>query len=132
MQDLKKVMGWVFAISIFPSLWMAYRIVRYIHRTHHTLDQPRSLAIAAFFPLMACIYAAAWWAYWRGRPSARWWGIAACLTYVLMAFVEVVTFRRHWGSSACLLTVGVAGLILFLSRGKAEPVANPTKISANS
>ena len=126
MQDLKKVMGWVFAISIFPSLWMAYRIVRYIHRTHHTLDQPRSLVIAAFFPLMSCIYAAAWWTYWRGWRSARVWGIAACFTYVVMAFSEVITFRRHWGSSACLLTVGVAGLILFFSRGNTERGGNPS------
>jgi hypothetical protein len=132
MDDLRKVMGWAFAISIFPSIWLAYRTIRFITHTHHSLLQPRGLILGGFFPVLACVYLVAWLTYWMRRPSARVWGITASLTYILIAVIEFLSARRHLGTVVIMGTAGIAGLMVFLRNTEPESEANRSALQQPS
>jgi predicted permease len=114
-QDLRKFLGWVFAISSLLCLWHAPRLMFDVIRNQSSLFL-RSASIAALFPVLAVIYGVALWTIWKEKPYAKVWAIAASATYVLINLSLV-----HWLVSvpSCvwvMSAVGVAGLVVFLWR----------------
>ena len=115
MHDLRKLMCWLYAISSLLGLWTAFWFIpRIIHR-HYAFSPLRSLLISAVFPTLATIYGVAWWAVWKGKTSARVWGIAASLTYILISLQLIIFFSQSvWNCSGLMLAIGTAGLVAFL------------------
>ena len=83
---------------------------------------PRILLVPTVFSVMAATYGIACWTIWKGKRSARGWGIAASLTYILLP-LSMFFFVRHFISRhfPVMLAIGVAGLIAF---GKAYDSPN--------
>jgi hypothetical protein len=114
MRDLRKVLCWVFAISSLGCLRIALlRILRTLYPSD-AVPPFRNLVIAAVFSVVAAIFLVAWWAVWKVKPSARGWGIAASLIYVLLPLWAAMYFPRSvWVPFGIMLATGVAGLVAF-------------------
>src|SRR5438046_2716404 len=116
-RDLRKYLCWCFVFqSLLILLFPFRRIVYAIYRHYAPLAFP-SLLNAAFFSVTATILATAWWAVWKGKPSARGWGIAASLTYFLIFLhPDMFPSRSIWGQHEGALLVGTIGMVAFLRR----------------
>ncbi len=132
MHDLRKFMSWIYAISSLLGLWTAsWFIPRIIHR-HYAFSPLRSLLISAVFPTLATIYGVAWWAVWKGKTSARGWGIAASLTYILISLQLIIFFSQSvWSCSGVVLLIGIVGLVAFLRRDEQHDSGKNTTESAD-
>jgi hypothetical protein len=134
MGDLRKYMGWVFAVSSLVAICFAPRLILDVFRWRsHTLFPIRSLLLCAVFPAMAIVFGIAWWTIWKDRPSAKEWGITASTLHILASLLPFILLRRSIVECQLLgVALGVTGLVAFLwpSAVKAEtdgdPVSNPS------
>ena len=128
MHNLRKYLGWVFAFTSLVCLQIAVSsILGKIHR-HYTLLLFRNLLVPTLFTVQAAIFGVAWWTVWKGKRSARSWGIAASLMYILASLLPVIIFSiislrygwRDFGAVSANLglvaAVGVAGVVAFARR----------------
>jgi hypothetical protein len=115
MHNLRKFMSWIYAISSLRCLQIALlRILHTIQRDYAFLPL-RSLLIPTEFSVLAIIYGLTWWAVFKGEPSARGWGIAASLTYILISLWSIIYFSRSvYGAFGVMLATGITGLVAFL------------------
>src|SRR5882757_2977685 len=110
--DLRKFISWIYGISSLLDLWTTFWFIPGIIHRHYAFSPLRSLLISAVFPTLATIYGVAWWAVWKGKTSARGWGIAASLTYILISLQLIIFFTRSvWSCSGVMLVVGIVGLV---------------------
>jgi hypothetical protein len=120
MQDLRKFLAWIFAVTSLLCLWTSFWFVPRIIHLHYVFSPLRGLlvaAAAALFPILATIYGVAWWAVWKEKASARGWGIAASLIHVLIS-LSLIVLPLHPVTSCTwpVLATGIFGLVVFLSR----------------
>jgi len=123
MRSVRTFLSWVFALGavIFlrSSVSALLNIVGW-PRAHF----PSSLAGAAAgaaAPLLGFVYGMACWNFWRGKSSARGWGIAASMLNVALGGVFLYMDRRYllespgaWvNADSVLLAIGLGGLLAF-------------------
>src|SRR5437879_6287035 len=116
-QGVRKVMCWFFAYTslryvLDPRVSMLYAI----HR-HYAFLPFRNLVTITLYVMVPIINGIAWWTVWKRRPSARLWGIAASVTYILIFLRPIIFFPgsawlRNWST----LALGIMGLVIFLLR----------------
>ena len=136
MHKLRGFLAWVFAFTALVCLRIAFTTTLQTIHGHYNLLVLRNLLVLlapAMNAVQCLVFGAAWWTIWKGRPSARRWGIAASLIYVLI-FCSLAYFlylsRSGWSEFRLflsmfwvILAIGIAGLIAFLRRYKqAEPI----------
>lgn len=141
MQDIRKILCWVFGIQSLMLL---------VHPFWPNRDpnhpQPPSLQLLRDQPAAttvlvaeAIVFGQAWWAIRKGKTSARRWGIAASLVYILMFFQQLIrpsdafTMRNFAGQVSALI-VGIGGVVVFSFRQTIEsdsttlnPEEDPTR-----
>jgi hypothetical protein len=120
MQLIRKVLGWIFAITSLIYLADLYRIIRYaIHQKYPPSVLQNLLIAASFSVVVAAISGVAWWTIWKRTSSARGWAIAASIAHILI-FLRQFLFpsRAVWGHHAGALVIGIVGLIAFLGPEK--------------
>jgi hypothetical protein len=139
MHTVRKYLCWVFAFTSLVSLQLALSsILRTIHR-QSTFLPLRDLPVATVFTIVAAVFGVAWWTVWKGKPSARGWGIAASLINILVSLLPAITalyvqvVYSHFSSGSVwrefevvlpVLAVGVTGLVAFWSRyEESDPTA---------
>jgi hypothetical protein len=119
-------MGWIFAISSFLCIWgLGYLLMLAVrqrssfdlHR-HFTSQQSGTLLLillfAVMFPFLAVVFGVASWTNLNERRTARGWGIAASLIYVLTSLWPIIQhFGSILGAPGIELAIGVAGLAAF-------------------
>jgi hypothetical protein len=119
-------MGWIFAISSFLCIWgFGYLIVLALrqrssfdfHR-HFTSQQSGMLLLIllfiVMFPVLAVVFGIACWTNLSQKSTARGWGIAASLIYVLTPLWPIIQhFGSILGAPGVELAIGVAGLVAF-------------------
>ncbi len=112
------VMTWFYAFSSLWCLRIALLRILAIQRDYAFLPVPLlNLLVPTEFSVLAIIYGVAWWTIFKGKSSARGWGITASLAYILFSLSEIIYFSRPvWGASGVMLATGIAGLITFLWR----------------
>ena len=116
MQDIRRVLCWIFAATCLLHLLVAARSTLWVIYRHIALSSRASLITEASISLVvALVCGAAWWNIWRGHRYARSWGIAASLANVSV-FVRsnLVYPRSQWSAHLGALFIGVVGLIAFL------------------
>ena len=121
MHTLRKYLSWVFAFTSVVCLQIALSSI--LHTIHPSILHPvhRHYALLLFllvptlFTILAAVFGVAWWTVWKGKPSARGWGIAASLTNILFP-LSIMVLTRSVRGHFVLLAVGVAGLIAFSRR----------------
>ena len=124
MQDIKKIMGWIFAstcvLYVLTFLRSAYVISR-----DSALLTPRNLFFTLVFEVVvATTTAVAAWTILGKTPTAKVWGIAASLMYILIFLRPIVfSLRSVWLHHAGALVIGIVGLITFLLRDEHPPPA---------
>jgi len=113
MKDVKKVLCWIFgATSVLYSL-MSAQSVYGISRRYTMLGAHDLLLTFLFQVLVATLTAVAWWTILKDMPTARGWGIAASLTYVLIFLRPVIlSLRSAWPHHVGALIIGVVGLLI--------------------
>jgi hypothetical protein len=87
----------------------------------------------------AIVFGQAWWPIRKGKTSARRWGIAASLVYILMFFQQLIRSSdaftmRNFAGQASALIVGIGGIVVFSFRQTIEsdsttlnPEEDPTR-----
>lgn len=115
-RDFRKFMGWIFlasspqfAIISVRSTWSA------AHKFYYPVPPVRNLLYAPTFSvLVVIIFVTAWWTIWKGKRSARAWGIAASVMFVI-AFARqfIVHLTPAFGHYAGYLFIGIVGLFTF-------------------
>ena len=130
MHDLRKFMCWIYATSSLLGLWTAFWFIPGIIHRDYAQFPLRSLLVSAVFPTMATIYGVAWWTVWKGKTSARGWGIAASLTNILIP-LQIIIFSRNWSCNVVVLLIGIVGLVAFLRRDEPHDLDGDTAESAN-
>jgi hypothetical protein len=73
-------------------------------------------------PVTAIIFGLAWWTIWKGKRSARCWGIAASLVFVTISlYVFFVISKWVLCAPEVELAIGIVGLIAFSRRYQIKP-----------
>jgi peptidase M50-like protein len=117
MHTLRKYLGWVFAFTSLVCLQIVISsILHTTHRQSTDLALRGLLVETAFLTALAVVFGVAWWTVWKGKPSARGWGIAASLTNILVSLPWVFISRDAWRDLWVILAIGVAGLVVFWRR----------------
>jgi hypothetical protein len=118
MQDLGKVLCWLFAVTALLQFGSAIRDVNYAIQHHYIPPLYRSLVVAVSFSvLVAVISGIAWWTIWKSRPSARGWAIAAsALSIMIYLRSFALSVRFQWHQHLGALIIGIVGLAVFLPR----------------
>jgi hypothetical protein len=95
-------MGWIFAISSFLCIWgFGYLIVLAVHQRHsydfhrHFTSQQSGIMLLillfiVMFPVLAVVFGVAFWTTLNENLTARGWGIAASLIYVLAPLWQII------------------------------------------
>jgi hypothetical protein len=130
MNAFRKYMSMVFAISSLLGVWIACRFIPAILHLHHASLSHVLLAVSVF-PVLAVIYSVAWWTIWKEKRSARAWGIAASLTYVLINLQMIFYSSRPVPSCVWIMSaIGVVGLVAFSWRDELhERSEDPTEFA---
>jgi hypothetical protein len=118
--DFRKFMGWIFAATcLVNSITFARTFPKAIHQ-RYALPLLQRLLYAPVFPAaVAVISGVAWWTVWKGKRSARGWGIAASFMWTLVFLRQfIIPLRPVWGMHVGALFIGSVGLIAFLWYGK--------------
>ncbi len=118
MQGMRQALCWFFAVTSFVYLRMFLLSILYTIHHHYTFLTLCHLFITvSFWAVVATISGVAWWTIWKGRPSARGWGIAASLTEILIFLRPIIfSLRFIWWYHVGVLYVGIVGLVTFLRR----------------
>jgi Peptidase family M50 len=138
MHTLRKYLSWVFAFTSLVCLQLALSgVLRPFHR-HTTVAALRGLlAATVFLTILAAVFGRAWWTVWKGKPSARGWGLAASLINVLVSLLPIIfSSRSTWDGFVAelthfglLLAVAVGGVVAFARRY--EPPDSTAKTPQN-
>ncbi|MGA7219448.1 MAG: hypothetical protein WBX38_14090 [Candidatus Sulfotelmatobacter sp.] len=114
MLELRKILSWLFGICFLVFVPAALgSIVRMVNRPY-AIPTLRNLLFAVLFSAMATVFGMACISTWRGKSSAKGWGLSASLIYILLSLYSTIRLRRPiWSSFGLLLAVGVAGLVAF-------------------
>ena len=136
MRLIRRLMGWIFAISSFLCIWgFGYLIVLAVrqhsfsdfHRHFTSLQSGTLFLILLFivmFPVLTVIFGIACWANLSEKRTAKGWGIAASLIYVLTSLWPIIQhFGSILGAPGVELTIGVVGLVAFALSPRIKPEA---------
>jgi len=74
-----------------------------------------NLLVLTLFTVQATVFGTAWWTVWKGKPSARGWGIAASVINILIS-LPIIYLSRSVRGIGVVLAIGVAGLVAFWRR----------------
>ena len=113
--DIRKVLCWIFACQSVLYVVLFLRSTYVISQNYALLTLRNLLIFVLFEAVVAAITGTAWWTILKGEPSARSWGIATSLMYILI-FLRPIIFPwgtgrlRHVGA----LVIGIVGLVNFL------------------
>jgi hypothetical protein len=127
MQDIRTVMCLLFAFDSFLGIpiYLWHNLSAINHQ--YGFLPIRIQLIAAFFMGLIIIFASASWTVWKERPSARGWGIAASVAYILIYFVPInSTAQFVWWYGVGNLAIGALGLAVFSRPYKLKSVAEDT------
>jgi TPR repeat protein len=129
MHSVRKLLSGLFGITGLICLWTVLSDIPHIMHRPNALPFFRDLLMPAVFSVMSLIFGMAFLTVWKGKPSARWWGIAASAINVLLPAWLVIHFSRSFrNNETILLGIGVAGLVAFSSRYELpDPVATAHK-----
>lgn len=117
-RDLKRYLSWCFAFESLLILLFPFRRVVYANHRQYALLALPSLLNAGFFLVTAAVLGVAWWIVWKGKPSARGWGIAASFICVLVFFH--LSSRSNWERHVGALILGASGMVVFLRRDEQD------------
>src|SRR5437588_10598084 len=109
-----------------PRVSMLYAV----HR-HYAFMPLRNFDTIALYAVVPIISGVAWWTVWKRKPSARPWGMAASVTYILIFLRPIIFFPasaswRNWS----LLALGIMGFAAFLPRHERSDSEAPTSPEA--
>ena len=119
MRLTRKIMSWVFAMtSVLVALGGSMFFAQTLQvQRQYAFSRPWMLLIDAVFPSMLIVFGVAWWTTWKALPSAKVWGMAAGLTYVLVSLWQITHgSQSDWGVPGVEFILGVVGLIAFSPR----------------
>jgi hypothetical protein len=118
MQDIRKVLCWIFAGMAVLYLLTPFWIILHTIRRPYALPTLSNLLITELLSMAVSIISGmAWWTTLKGKPTKRAWGIAASLTYILI-FLGPIAFslRSGWPHHVGALLIGTVGLVVFSRR----------------
>ena len=117
----------VFLVAGFPRI---LRVTRPQSKLVFFLGSWLSLLVLA---ALSAVLLTACWTTVRGRQSARGWGIAASLIYVLTPIWPIISFApTPWRAFGFLLVVGIVGLVAFSHRlAQSDDPARTLEITHN-
>jgi hypothetical protein len=120
-------MGWIFAISSFLCIWGFGYLLVLAARQHFFSDFHRHftsqqsgillliLLFIVMFPVLAVVFGIACWTNLSQRRTAKGWGIAASLIYVLTPLWPIIQrFGSILGAPGIELALGILGLVAFV------------------
>ena len=115
MQDIRKVLCWIFAAASLGNLFVFARCLLYGLRYHYPPSLLRVLVVSALVSgIVALCSGVGWWAVWRKNAFARSCAIAASMSSILI-FVRPFIFPTQpvWDHHVGALFIGAVGLIAF-------------------
>jgi hypothetical protein len=144
MRLIRRLMGWIFAISSFLCIWgFGYLIVLAVHQRHsydfhrHFTSQQSGILLLillfiVMFPVLSVVFGVACWTNLNQRRTARNWGIAASLIYVLAPVWPIIHHPGSiLGALGIELAIGVIGLTAFALSPGMKRVTNDLPSQAN-
>jgi hypothetical protein len=129
MHELRKYLSWLFAFTSLVCLQISFSLTpsmlrQYPRAGQLSLTYQLLLPVLPWvFPILAIIFAMAWWTSFRAKSSARVWGLIASLINVQTALLPLL-IPPHSLLNAFLLILGmgIVGLVAF-----ARPYRLPAK-----
>lgn len=117
MDTARKIMCWLFAISVAFCLWNEFRVLVYISHRNEAFQTVRTWVLCSVLPALGSIYATAWWRIWKGKSSARVWGMVASATFILFPLFGIL-YPPGSVPPAVWVTfaIGICGFEVFLKQ----------------
>jgi hypothetical protein len=122
MREMRMVMAWIFAAACLLNFVVVGRCIVYGLRYYYPPPLFRTLVITALISGAVSICSGrAWWMVRKKTPFARGWGIAASLMSIVI-FIRPFIFPTQpvWDRHLGALIIGIVGIVVFLSRDRAE------------
>ena len=114
MQTVRKPFGWGFGfVSLLILIGSILRLCSTLIRRHGALH-PGLILVFGVTVALALVFGMAWWTTWKAKPSARAWGIASSLVFLLVPVSEMYFAHQpmnnlHWSEIA----IGVFSLAAY-------------------
>lgn len=112
MRTLRKYLFWLFAISFLVSVAITVSSLLRILNSRGPV-RVSYLLVPAVFSVPTVTYAMACWSGIKGKPSARIWGMAASMTYLVLAAWLAREGSRLGLDNLLVSGMGIAGLLAF-------------------
>lgn len=116
-------MSWIFALAFVIGVPITFtttvQIFGSIRHRDPNVHLPGTWWLLVFLvpwvlPLETAVFGVAWWTVFREKRSARAWGIAASMVFILWVLLPLLTTPHFfWTGELLLLSVGTIGLIVF-------------------
>jgi hypothetical protein len=116
MRQLRKYLCWVFAIAALTFFQSAASSILLMVHRHHAFRSFRTMLVPVMLSALTAVYGSAWWTIWKGKRSARGWGIAASLTTILLPVSIIYFLPSVWTHLWLLAAIGIVGLAAFSRR----------------
>lgn len=130
MRLVRRIMGWIFAISSLLVVWGGFLFFAQTFQVQrqYAFSKPRILVVDAIFPVLFIVFGVAWWATSKALPSAKVWGMAASLTYVLISLWQFTHgSQSDWAVPGAEFMIGAVGLVAFSPRLRWKSAAEETE-----
>jgi hypothetical protein len=134
----RKYISWIFALAFLIGVPITFTTTLNVFSGIRHRDPSVHLSVAWWLvlfvlpwvmPLQTAVFGVAWWTVFREKRSARAWGIAASMVFILWVLLPLITPPHFfWTGNLLLLGVGTTGLIVFAWPGqRADTVQQPPK-----
>jgi len=91
-KEVRKVLCWIFACTSVLYVALFLRSIYATSQNYAFLTLSNLLIFVLFEAVVAAVTGTAWWTILKGELTARAWGIAASLMYILI-FLRPIIFR---------------------------------------
>lgn len=128
MDSARKYVSWIFALAFVIGVPITFTTTVQMFSGMGHRDPSVHLSAAWWLlvfvlplamPLQTALFGVAWWTVFREKRSARVWGIAASMVFILWTVLPLILPpHSFWNGELLLLGTGLAGLIVFAWPGQ--------------
>ena len=137
LDSVRKYVSWIFALAFLIGVPITFTTISNIFSSMRYRDPSVHLSVGSWLlvfvvpgvtPLQTAVFGVAWWTVFREKRSARAWGMAASMVFILWVVLPLMMSPHFfWTGDLLLLGVGMIGLLVFAWPGQSSDIVQKTQ-----
>ncbi len=130
MLGFRKYLSWIHAFTALVCIRLAIVTLAAMASPLHKHSSLRLVLWASMMILSAAVFGSAWWTCMKARRSARAFGLAASIVYLLVALLPILFTHRLSSANTILVAASLVGFVAFGKRLKVKRAAKTEEVTA--